>query len=146
MKEKMTFWYYVNSTFGTKSKNKNRKTYNCCRYSDLTLKFVVLMLIKMMILAAVMVLVHRWLRFRQTHLLCLLSNVFSVTTLIVKELLYIYKIQFSTGISKSVIIYTTLSVSTISNNIIKQYYGIIKKFTVLNILKKKQLSRTTILI
>ena len=39
-----------------------------------------------------------------------------------------------------------LTVTNISNNIIKQYYGIIKLFKVLAIVKKKHFSRTNILI
>ena len=57
------------------------------------------------------------------------------TTLIVKELL-------STSISKSVITYITLTKTNISNNIMKQYYGILKTLKVLVIVKKKQFSRT----
>ena len=49
-------------------------------------------------------------------------------TLIVKELLYINKINCFTSISKSVVTYIFLTVTNISNNIIKQYYGIIKTF------------------
>ena len=66
-------------------------------------------------------------------------NVLSVTTLTVKELFYIDKIQFFTAVSKSIITYITLIVSNISNNIIKQYYRIIKTFKVLIIVKKKTL-------
>ena len=46
------------------------------------------------------------------------------TKLIVKELLY-SKIKFFTSISKSVVNYIKITVTNISNNIIKQYYGII---------------------
>ena len=66
------------------------------------------------------------------------------TTLFVKELLYneksnfyFYFTSFSTDI--------TITGTNISNNIIKQYCGI-KLFKVLVILKKKQFSRTNILI
>ena len=48
--------------------------------------------------------------------------------------------------SKSVVTYMTLIITNISNNIIKQYYGIIKAFKLLVIVKKKQFSRTNILI
>ena len=44
----------------------------------------------------------------------LFSNALSITTLIFKELLYIYKIRFSTIISKNVITYITLTVTIIS--------------------------------
>ena len=68
------------------------------------------------------------------------------TALIVKELLYNNKIKFFTSISKSVVIYINITVTKISNNIIKQYYGTVKMFKVLVIVKKKQFSRTNILI
>ena len=38
------------------------------------------------------------------------------------------KIKFLNTISKSVVTYITITVTNISNNIIKQYYGTIKKF------------------
>ena len=53
---------------------------------------------------------------------------------------------FYASISKSVVTYMTLIITNISNNIIKQYYGIIKAFKLLVIVKKKQFSRTNILI
>ena len=53
---------------------------------------------------------------------------------------------FFTSISKSVVTYITITVTNISNNTIKQYYGITKTFKVLVIVKKKQFSRTNILI
>ena len=56
------------------------------------------------------------------------------TTIIVKELLYNNKINFFTSISKSVI---TITVTNISNNIIKQNCGIIKTFKILVLVKKK---------
>ena len=65
------------------------------------------------------------------------------TTLIIKELLYNQN-QIFTSISKSVVTYMNITVTNISNNI-KQYYGIIKTFKVLVIVKKKQFSRTNIL-
>ena len=68
------------------------------------------------------------------------------TTLIVKDLLYNSKINFFTSILQSVVTYITIVVTNISSNIIKQYYGIIKTFKVLVIVKKKQFSRTNILI
>ena len=67
-------------------------------------------------------------------------------TRIAKELRYVNKITFFTFISKSVLTYITLTVSNITNNIIKQYFGIIKTFKVLLIVKKKQFSRNNILI
>ena len=68
------------------------------------------------------------------------------TTLIVKELLCNKKIKFFASISKSVVTYITITVANISNNTIKQYYGTAKTFKVLVIVKKKQFSRTNILI
>ena len=65
-------------------------------------------------------------------------------TLIVKELLYDKK--GFTSISKSVVTYITITVTNISNNIIKQYWDILKTFKVVVVVKKKQLSRTNILI
>ena len=65
------------------------------------------------------------------------------TTLIVKKLLY-NKNQIFTSISKSVVTYINITVTNISNNIIKQYYGIMKTFKFLVIVKKKLLSRTNI--
>ena len=67
------------------------------------------------------------------------------TTLIVKKLLY-NKNQIFTSISKSVVTYINIAVTNISNNMIKQYYSIIKMFKVLVIVKKEQFSRTNILI
>ena len=66
-------------------------------------------------------------------------------TLIVKELLCINKIEFFTSLSKSAVTHITLIVTNVSNNIIKQYYGVIKTFKVLVFVKKKQFSRTNIL-
>ena len=77
---------------------------------------------------------------------CLFSNVWSATTLIFKELVYINRIHFFTAISKSVITYITSTVTNISNNIIKQHYGIIKTFKVLIIVKKKRFIRPNTLI
>ena len=68
------------------------------------------------------------------------------TTLIVKELLYNKKPNFFTSISKIFVTCITITVTNISDNIIKQYYGIIKLLIVLVIVKKKQFSRTNILI
>ena len=67
------------------------------------------------------------------------------TTLIFKELLYNKKSNF-TSISKSVLTYINITVTNISNNVIKQCYGIIKTFKILVIVEKKQFSRTNILI
>ena len=60
------------------------------------------------------------------------------TTLIVKELPCNKKIKSFTSISKTFITYITITVTNISNNIIKPYYGIIKLFQVLIIVKKKK--------
>ena len=71
------------------------------------------------------------------------------TTLIVKELPCNKKIKSFTSISKTFITYITITVTNISNNIIKPYYGIIKLFQVLIIVKKKKkkkFSRTIIFI
>ena len=67
------------------------------------------------------------------------------TTLIVKELLYNKKSNFYFYF-KSVVTYINITVTNISNNIIKRYYGIIKTLKVLVIIKKKQFSRTNIVI
>ena len=90
--------------------------------------------------------VHRWLHFRQIHILFIFRRFECYNTLIVKEVLYINKIKFCTSISKTVITYITLTVINISNNLIKQYYGIIKTFKVLVIVKKKEFSTTNVLI
>ena len=76
---------------------------------------------------------------------CFIQRFEFYTTLIVKELLY-NKNQFFTSISKSVVTYINITVTNISNNIIKQYYGMIKMFKVLVIVRKKQFSRTNIFI
>ena len=83
------------------------------------------------------------LSFRQIHIL--FSN-FSSIILHSLSRNYNKKSIFFTSISKSVVIYITITVTNIPNNIIKQYYGIIKAFKVLVIFKKKQFSRTNILI
>ena len=67
------------------------------------------------------------------------------TAVIVKELLYNKKSNFYFYF-KSVVTYINITVTNISNNIIKRYYGIIKTLKVLVIIKKKQFSRTNILI
>ena len=86
-----------------------------------------------------------WMTMLSTNPYFIISQRFECyTTLIVKELLYNYK--FFTSISKSVVTYITITVNNISNNTIKQYYGIIKTFKVLVIVKKEQFSRTNILI
>ena len=56
------------------------------------------------------------------------------------------KNQIFTSISKNVVTYINITVTNISNNIIKQYSGIIKTFKVVVIVEKKQFSRTNILI
>ena len=50
------------------------------------------------------------------------------------------KSNFFTSISKSVITYITLTVTNISNNMIKQYYGIVKTFKALVIVKRNSLA------
>ena len=68
-------------------------------------------------------------------------------TLIVKELLYNKKSQFFYFYFKKYRnYYITVTITNVSNNIIKQYYGIINLFKVLVIVKKRQFSRTNILI
>ena len=62
------------------------------------------------------------------------------TTLIVKRLLYNKKSSFYFYFKKCG------NVTNTSNNIIKQYYGIIKTFKVLVIVKKKEFNRINILI
>ena len=59
---------------------------------------------------------------------------------------YNNKIKFFTSISESVVTCINVAVTNISNNIIEHYYGIIKTFKVLVIVKKEQFSRTNILI
>ena len=76
---------------------------------------------------------------------CFIQRFECYTTLIVRKLLY-NKNQISTSISKRVVTYINITATNISNNIIKQYYGIIKMFKVLAFAKKKQFSRTNILI
>lgn len=56
------------------------------------------------------------------------------------------KSNFVTSVSKCVVTYITLTVTRLSNNLIKQNYGIMKKLKVLVILKKKQFSRNNTLI
>ena len=68
------------------------------------------------------------------------------TTLFVKELLYNEKSNFLLLFQKFCNLHKYIAVTNISNNIIKQYYGIIKLFKVLVIVKNKQFSRTYILI
>ena len=67
------------------------------------------------------------------------------TTLIAKELLY-NKNQMFYFYFKKCRAYITITVTNISNSIIKQYYVVIKLLKILLILKKKQFSRTNILI
>ena len=76
----------------------------------------------------------------------LIFQVSGVTTGIVKELLFINKIHFFYCSFKKCRNFQTLTLTDISNNITKQYYGIIKTFNVLIMVKKKQLSRTNIFI
>ena len=70
------------------------------------------------------VVVHGWLCFPQIYVLFIFQHFECYTTLIVKELLYINKIIFYTFISKSVVTFMILTITNISDNIIKQYYGI----------------------
>ena len=67
------------------------------------------------------------------------------TILIVKELLY-NKNQSSTSISENVVTYINITVTNISNNMLKQYYGMIKTSKVLVIVEKKQFIKTNSLI
>ena len=76
----------------------------------------------------------------------LFSNVSSVMLHSLSRNSVTIKIKLFTSISKSVVTYIIITVTNISNNTIKQYYGIIKTFKVLVIVKKKQFSRTNILI
>ena len=75
-----------------------------------------------------------------------LSNDLSVILHSLSSNCFTIKNQIFTSISKSVVTYRNITVINISNNIIKQYYGIIKTFKALVIDKKKQFSRTNILI
>ena len=74
------------------------------------------------------------------------SDISSVILQSLSNNCFTIKNQIFTSISKSVVTYINITVTNISNNIIKQYYGIIKTFKVLVIVKKKQFSRTNILI
>ena len=69
----------------------------------------------------------------------------SYTILIVKEMLY-NKNQSSTSISENVVTYINITVTNISNNMLKQYYGMIKTSKVLVIVEKKQFIKTNSLI
>ena len=88
--------------------------------------------------------VQGWLSLQQIHIL--FSNVSSVILHSLSRNCFTIRIKFFTSISKSVVTCTTITVTNISNSIIKQYYGIMKLFKVLVIIKKKQFSRTNILI
>ena len=66
------------------------------------------------------------------------------TAVTVKELLFNKKSNF-TSISKSVVTYINITVTNMSDNVLKQCYGIIKTFKVLVIVKKKKISRTNTL-
>ena len=72
----------------------------------------------------------------------ILFNVSSVILHLLSRNCFTIKNQILTCISKSVVTYINITVTNISNNIIKQYYGIIKTLKVLVIVKKKQFSRT----
>ena len=76
----------------------------------------------------------------------LFSNVSSVILHSLSRNCFTIKLKFFTYISKSVVTYIIITVTNISNSTVKQYYGIIKTFKVLVIVKKKQFSRTNILI
>ena len=67
----------------------------------------------------------------------ILSNVSSVILHSLSRNCFTIKNQIFTSISKSVVTYINITVTNISNNIIKQYYGIIKTFKVLVIVAKK---------
>ena len=88
------------------------------------------------------VMVQEWLSFRQIHIL--FSNVSSVILHSLSRNWFTIKIKFFTSISKSVVAYRTITVTNISNSIIKQYYGIIKLFKVLVIVKKKKKKKNSL--
>ena len=71
-----------------------------------------------------------------------LSNILSVIVHSMSRNFFTIKNQIFTSISKSVVTYINIAVTNISNNIIKHYYGIMKTFKVLVIVKKKQFSKT----
>ena len=84
------------------------------------------------------------LSFRQIHLL--FSNFLSVILHLLSRNCFTIKIKFFTSISKSVVTCITITVTNISNSIMKQFYGIRKLKENVVIAKKKQLNRTNILI
>ena len=71
-----------------------------------------------------------------------LSNILSVVVHSMSRNFFAIKNQIFTSVSKSVVTYINIAVTNISNNIIKHYYGIMKTFKVLVIVKKKQFSKT----
>ena len=74
-------------------------------------------------------------------ILYLFSNVLSVIMhSLSRNNFTLTKSNFFTSISKSVITYITLTVTNISNNMIKQYYGIVKTFKALVIVKRNSLA------
>ena len=78
------------------------------------------------------------LSFWQIHIL--FSNVLSVILHSLSRNCFTIKIKFFTTISKSVVTYITITLTNISNSIIKQYYDIIKLFKVLVVIKKNSLA------
>ena len=96
------------------------------------------------------VMVHRWMDdyVFDKSIFYFFSNVSSVILHSLSGNCFTVKNQICTSISKSNVTctYINITVTNISNNIIKQYYGIVKTFKVLVIVKKNQFSRTNILI
>ena len=74
-----------------------------------------------------------WMTTFSTNPYLILSNVSSVTLHSFSR----NKNQFFNSILKNVVTYMNITITNISNNIIKQYYDIIKKLKVLVIAKKK---------
>ena len=96
------------------------------------------------------VMVHRWMDdyVFDKSIFYFFSNVSSVILHSLSGNCFTVKNQICTSISESNVTctYINITVTNISNNIIKQYYGIVKTFKVLVIVKKNQFSRTNILI
>ena len=76
----------------------------------------------------------------------ILSSVSSVIIHSLSRNCFTVKNQTFISISKGVVIYINIAVTNVSNNIIKQYYSVIKMFKALVIVKKEQFSRTNIFI
>ena len=96
------------------------------------------------------VMMHRWMDgyVFDKSIFYFFSNVSSVILHSLSGNCFTVKNQICTSISESNVTctYINITVTNISNNIIKQYYGIAKTFKVLVIVKKNQFSRTNILI